>query len=218
MMSDQPTGAESRKWKKGLFRLIMVTALAPALYWAYWDTLGNRFRTVCPTDGVYQSAMLPPAALAKAVRTRNIRSVVDLRSEPSSFPPADERRVLTDLDVRYFHLPSPQVPALATVDKFLELSSDPDNYPMLIHCRHGEGRSVLFAALHRIEFDGWSVEEARRATRLLHFRGTFGPNGKKGMFMGSYEPRLSRVPRLSRSAARRNWLAPASVSAVLAAP
>ena len=194
MASDQ--GREKtgpRSWKKRLLGLLVVTGLGVGIYWGYWFTLGDRFTTICSVHGVHHSAAPRPTALTKIVKKNNIRSVVDLRSSPRGLMPADEGRLLEGLGVRYHHLPTPQVPALETVDQFLALNNDPDNFPMLIHCHHGEGRSVLFAALHRIEFDGWPIEEARQATRLFAFRGAFGPKGPKGKFMRSYEPRLQKT-------------------------
>ena len=188
----------SRKWRKGLLGLIVAAGLGSGLYWAYWFTLGDRFTAICSVHQVYHSAAPSPAALARIVENREIRSVVDLRSSPRGFMPSDESRLLATLGVRYFHLPTPQVPKLETVDQFLELGIDSDNFPMLIHCHHGEGRSVLFAALHRIEFDSWPVEQARKATKLLSFRGSFGPNGAKGKFIRSYEPRLKKTAAGSR--------------------
>jgi len=35
--------------------------------------------------------------------------------------------------------------------------------PLLIHCMHGAGRARLFAAIYRIEFEGWTVERAARS-------------------------------------------------------
>ena len=194
MASDQGGGElGSRQWKKRLLALIVAAGLGTGLYWGYWFTLGDRFTAICSEHGVFHSAAPRPAALTRIVKRNNIHSVVDLRSSPRGLMPADEGRLLDRLGVRYHHLPTSQVPALETVDQFLELGLDPDNFPMLIHCHHGEGRSVLFAALHRIEFDDWPIEEARQATRLLHFRGAFGPNGPKGKFMRSYKPRLKKT-------------------------
>ena len=200
MASDQERGTlGSQKWKKRLLGLIVVAGLGTGLYWGYWFTLGDRFTTICLAHEVHHSAAPRPAALARIVESNNIRSVVDLRSSPRGLMPVDEGRLLKNLGVRYHHLPTPQVPELETVDLFLELGLDPDNFPMLIHCHHGEGRSVLFAALHRIEFDDWPIEEARQATRLFAFRGTFGPKGPKGKFMRSYEPRLKKTVNPSQS-------------------
>ena len=74
------------------------------------------------------------------------------------------------------------------MDAFLDLMRT-DPFPVLIHCHDGFGRSVLFSALYRIEFEGWSNEEARRATRLFPWWGSFKPGSAKGDYLRCYVPR-----------------------------
>ncbi len=178
-----------KKWQKISLAIILLAGLAAGLSWGYWTTLGHRFSTITP-GRVYQSAVMPAADLAETVRDKKIKAVIDLRTDESaSLSPQEESRLLEELGVRYHHLPSKHVPEDTTVDAFLKIAVDPENYPMLIHCHHGEGRSVLFAALYRIEFEGWDNEKARKAAKLLHFRGAFGPDGEKGKFLRAYVPR-----------------------------
>ncbi|MFZ5766876.1 MAG: fused DSP-PTPase phosphatase/NAD kinase-like protein [Thermodesulfobacteriota bacterium] len=180
-----------KRWPRTLLVIILLICLTIALSWGYWATSGHRFTTITP-DRVYQSAVIPAEDLPATVRDKKLKAVIDLRTnESTDFPPQEEGRLLEKLGVRYYHLPSKQVPEEETVAAFLKIAADPDNYPMLIHCHHGEGRSVLFAAIYRIEFEGWNNEKARKATRLLHFRGTFGPDGEKGAFLRAYAPRLT---------------------------
>ncbi len=179
-----------KRWQKILLAAILTVGLATAFFRGYWATIGHRFTTITP-DRVYQSAAVPAESLSEIVRDKRIKAVIDLRtSESKDFPPEQERRLLEKLGVCYYHLPSKQIPEDKTVDAFLEIAANPENYPMLIHCHHGEGRAVLFAAIYRIEFEGWDNETARKASRLFHFRGTFGPDGKKGRFLRNYVRRL----------------------------
>ena len=77
--------------------------------------------------------------------------------------------------------------------------ADPANRPALLHCEHGEGRSVLFAALYRIAFEGDDNETAwRRSARLpvgLRFLGAvwpglaaFGRDSVKGSYLLEFDP------------------------------
>jgi protein tyrosine phosphatase (PTP) superfamily phosphohydrolase (DUF442 family) len=186
--------AGRRRALRILLSVIVVVGLGLALRYGWWQTFGDRFATI--SEGkVYQSAQMGPGALESAVETYGLRSVLDLRyatEEPEQR--AEQIETLERLGVRYLHLPTDQVPELETVDRFLELASDPENLPMLIHCKHGEGRSVLFSALYRIEFDGWDNDEARKASRLLHFRGSFSRGAPKGEFLMEYQPRLEETP------------------------
>jgi len=146
------------------------------------------------TEGkVYQSGALSDSALEKAVKRHHLRTVIDLRKPPDDDPEKIEHEgeVLAALGVDHVRLPAGQVPLDSTVDQFLEVMSDPSSYPVLIHCHHGFGRSVLFSALYRIEFEGWDNEAARHATR--HFLrlpfSSFDDEEEKGAYLKNYVPR-----------------------------
>ncbi len=168
-----------------------VAVLAIGSPYGHWVLIENRFRTI--TAGkVYQSGEFEQGALVDKVRQLGVRTVIDLRQEGPEVVDA-ERAALQGEGVQYTNLPSGQVPRDGTVDSFLEIMERQDTYPVLIHCEHGQGRSVLFAALYRIEFEGWSNERACRATRLLPGRGSFEPDTPKGTYLRAYEPRRRAV-------------------------
>lgn len=169
---------------------VLASVLA-CLWWAlgeYRDTL----RTI--TEGkVYQSGLLAPDDLRNEARRLGIRTVIDLREPPEEV--RDERAVLSALGVKHIHLPSTQVPDDGTVNRFLELMNDPVAYPVLIHCYHGTGRSVLFSAIYRVEFEGWDREKARLATRTalrwLLPDASFAAEAPKGAYLLKYPTRRS---------------------------
>lgn len=164
--------------------------------YAWWATAGHRLVTI--TEGqVYQSAEVEPDDLVALSRERGFKAVIDLRDTRPEAIEA-EHAALEAAGIRHLHVPSLQEPTAATIENVLALMADPANRPLLIHCEHGEGRSVLFAALHRIENEGWSNEEAwRGASRLpaaLSFLNwlvpgiaSFSRNGSKGRILFGYE-------------------------------
>jgi len=174
-----------------VFTLVVIFALVAATgWWLYWTRVQNRFTTITPGEG-YQSSAMSADEMAELVHEYGIRTVVDLRFEDEAEENiAAERRVLADLGVTFLHLPSKQVPNDETVDRYLEYVADEEHRPILIHCKHGEGRSVLFAALYRVEFEGWSNERARQATRLILWRSGFALDRPKGLYLDQYQPRL----------------------------
>lgn len=44
--------------------------------------------------------------------------------------------------------------------RFLQFVADPQNWPILMHCKVGLGRTGTMAALARYTFDGWTMEQA----------------------------------------------------------
>lgn len=180
--------SHARRISRVIGVVFLVGVLAAGAGYGYWTLFDYRFSTV--TKGqVYRSGAMPPEALLTKVRRYEIRAVIDLRMPG---PEVDaERTALAQVGVKHFHLPSDQVPGGETIDAFLEILSRCEYRPVLIHCKHGEGRAVLFSAIYRIEFEGWSNERARRASRLLPFFGSFRTDARKGMFICNYVPRVA---------------------------
>jgi len=67
---------------------------------------------------------------------------------------------------------------------------DPENYPVLIHCHHGVGRSRLFSSIYRIEYENYSNEDARvKARYLWELSGNFSKSSEKGNYLLNYKKR-----------------------------
>lgn len=144
--------------------LVAAVAAAGGIY-LHWANLGGRYVTVAPGK-VYQSAALPQQRLLRHVESEGLRAVIDLRDDHRE-QVAAEGEALARIGVKHFHLPTNIPPSDATVAEFLAIVQDPANQPLLIHCEHGEGRSVLFAGLYRVAMEGKSNEAAWRETVRL---------------------------------------------------
>lgn len=46
------------------------------------------------------------------------------------------------------------------LEQFFKIMDDPDNWPVYIHCMGGRHRTGTLCALFRMEYDGWTVEDA----------------------------------------------------------
>ncbi len=170
--------------------VLLITMLIAAAGYTYWSVFDHRFLAV--TDGkVYRSGAMPIEALENKVRKYKIRTVIDLR-KPDDAVHA-EHTAMNQLGVRHFSLPAEQPPKAATVKSFLRIMKNHEHYPVLIHCEHGEGRSVLFSAIYRIEFENWSNERARRASRVILYKSSFSSDRSKGIFLHNYVPLLKSV-------------------------
>ncbi len=168
--------------------LLCVLASVVACLWLALGEYRDTVRTI--TEGrIYQSGVLAPDDLRDEVRRLGIRTVIDLREPLGEVQ--GERAVLLALGVEHVHMPTGQIPEESTVSRFLDVMSDPATYPVLIHCHHGTGRSVLFSAIYRIEFEGWDREQARLATRsnlrwLLFPGASFAVGAPKGNYLLEY--------------------------------
>jgi len=172
--------------------------------WKLYD-IHVRHRLGTVTLGkVYQSGAMPPGEMQAVARRLGLRTVIDLRT----FTLGQDSTNTTDIEtikaegaslaaigVRQIHLPTPQVPSDETVDRFLKVMADPANLPTLIHCYHGIGRTELFVAVYRIEFEKWTNERARAKTRAILAGSSFSDHAEKGQFLINYKPHLDRLLR-----------------------
>lgn len=156
---------------RGLLALLLLLAVA-GTYYAWWLHVDHRFREI-DADRVYQSAAIPPRALERFVSEHHIKSVLDLRNDTSRDDDiAREHEELTRLGVHHAHLPMSPDPQLDEIDRAARFLLDEDNHPVLVHCHHGEGRSVMMAALYRVlseqtDFDTAVWRTARLPEELM---------------------------------------------------
>lgn len=195
-------GTANRR-RRIVLAMVGLCVLASALTYIWWDTRRDRIRTI--SEGrVYQSGEFAPDKLREEVRRLGIRTVIDLREPPEVAE--RERQALAATDARYVNLPTAWEPKQDTIDRFVEMMRDPTVYPVLVHCKHGTGRSVLFSAIYRVEFEGWDNERARLATRSplrwLTPGGSFAVDAPKGKILLGYVRRgPATAPQGSSSAA-----------------
>jgi protein tyrosine phosphatase (PTP) superfamily phosphohydrolase (DUF442 family) len=155
-------------------------------YLGYWAAMG-RYAVVDPGH-LYRAAELPPWRLVEECGRLGIRTVVDFRTGSESVDA--EAEALREIGVRHAHLATDQVPSPEVVEAFLEIMSDEENHPVLIHCHHGVGRTGLHAAIYRMEFQGWSNKRARFEAMLLAGFDSFQEGTDKARFIEAYTPQL----------------------------
>jgi protein tyrosine phosphatase (PTP) superfamily phosphohydrolase (DUF442 family) len=99
------------------------------------------WRSGQPTKEGYQS-----------LAEQGIKTVVNLRVE---FP---QDKDLLPKGVNYVYIPikDQHEPTTEQAKAFIDVVSNPDNWPVLVHCKGGEGRAGVMAALVRHSFDGWN--------------------------------------------------------------
>lgn len=176
-----------RPARGGLGILLLALAAGGA-----WYALHGQYRFATIRDGVYyRSGTMPPERLQSVVQQHGIRTVIDFRF--ASDDTERERAAMAAVGVAYHNLPTVQVPSDETVAAFLAILEDPANQPVLAHCHHGVGRAPLFAAIYRIEHEGFTPEQARQAAKLITFTGDFAPDGDKGGYLASYRPRRAAL-------------------------
>src|SRR5262249_28612621 len=102
-------------------------------------------------------------------------------------------------------VPPSRVPALQpqVLAPFFKLFDDPNNYPILLHCKAGLHRTGVLVAVYRIEYEGWSAaaalreltdngfgEDAATAANdyIKQYILTYRPRERRGTFLGAALP------------------------------
>jgi len=170
-------------WKTVIVVFVLLVVVGGFL--GYWE-LSDKFVTVHKRN-LYRSAEIPSDKLLKLSQKLGIRTVVDLRVEGDKAQ--IEKNLLNTIGVKHIHLPSGQIPKQKAVEAFIAIMDDPQNRPVLLHCIHGVGRTGIFSAIYRIEYQNWSHTRALLEAMLLAGFGSFLPNSDKAKFIKTYRPR-----------------------------
>ena len=117
---------------------------------------------------VLRTAQPSPLLLRWAVHHHGIRSLVSLRGRTPGFESAFARE--HGLRLFSFNLSASRPPRQQDVERFLAILADPENHPVLVHCRNGVDRTGYMLALYRVSQQGWDTDRAlREMNRHLQF-------------------------------------------------
>jgi protein tyrosine phosphatase (PTP) superfamily phosphohydrolase (DUF442 family) len=111
-------------------------------------------------DHVYRGAQ-PTNSGFKDLAELGIKTVVDLR-DIGEHSQADERKVVTDLGMRYISIPMQgmSTPKNEQVAAVLRLLNDTTGEPVFVHCKRGADRTGTVIAVYRISHDSWENKRA----------------------------------------------------------
>jgi len=164
----------------------------------------HRFRTVrnlrtVETGALYRSGQMSREGFDRAVRERDIRTVISVREgRNSSTSQTDEfePQYCEAAGLKFHRLPQPNwegtadgTPGEDVVRIFLNLLDNPEETPrpILIHCFAGEHRTGAMVAIYRMEYDGWRNDEAiEEMTSFGNLRTTYAKSLL--MYLGNYTP------------------------------
>ncbi|MBC7741575.1 MAG: tyrosine-protein phosphatase [Bdellovibrionaceae bacterium] len=110
----------------------------------------------------------PSEAGLKILIKKKIRTIIDLEDSNSAIQA--EKKFLANTNIRHISIPinSLRTPKDADVKKIQDLLNDSANFPIYIHCQHGEDRTGLMVGLYRWEH-GMAAADAYREMLALGF-------------------------------------------------
>jgi len=120
---------------------------------------------------VYRSAWVEPDVMQELIEHYQIRTVVNLciPGEMGEQRWVDEKNAVVGSGAKFVPLNMPfQVePNAEIISQHIDLLSDPNNYPLLVHCQHGVTRTAKFLALYDMIFHGKTADESLDAMPLF---------------------------------------------------
>ncbi len=171
------------RWSLIVF-ILLIVGVAPVVYYRAHYAYAKRLRTVVPGE-VYRSGQLTAEGFRDAVQRLGIKTVVNLQDD---YPSPDlqqsffahgtikETQVCRELDVRYVFIAPGVLPRDAgpsqrpeAIEEMLKLFDNRANYPILLHCKAGLHRTGCMAAIYRMEYQGWTPEQAVEEMRTNGF-------------------------------------------------
>ncbi len=107
---------------------------------------------------IYRSAQPSPLMLRYLVSRYQVRSILNLRGRTPGYESAFAAR--NGLRLYTLDLSSRTPPTEAEVERLLDILTDAENHPILVHCRNGVDRSGYMVGLYRIEAESWDADRA----------------------------------------------------------
>uniref|UniRef100_A0A7C4QNX8 DSP-PTPase phosphatase fused to NAD+ Kinase domain-containing protein n=1 Tax=Schlesneria paludicola TaxID=360056 RepID=A0A7C4QNX8_9PLAN len=137
-----------------MFALLGVAFLAALGGLAVWRHHRYKHFAVHEAGRVYRSAWVEADVMAELVRRYGIRTVVNL-CRPGEMGPTravEERVAVESAGARLLELPLPDTadPHDPRLAPHIAALSNPENYPLLIHCQHGVNRTARTLAMYEV--------------------------------------------------------------------
>lgn len=106
------------------------------------------------STNLYRSAQ-PTAEGMKNLKKMGIETIVNLRSFHS------DRDEIGDIDLAYEHIyMKAWDPENKEAIRFLQIMTNTNRLPVLVHCKHGSDRTGTMCAIYRIVVEGWTKPDA----------------------------------------------------------
>ncbi len=154
--------------KKPPLKIIVLSLLLTSSVYGYYFTQRNlpHFHTI--KDGVLYRSGQPRGTGLQYLRLKGIKTLINLRS-PNSDGTPEEKEFAEGNNMNFHNIPlgRTKISMEESVKKFMDVVSDPSNWPVLVHCSRGKERSGLMSAVFRIEKQGWRNEVALAETFKL---------------------------------------------------
>ncbi len=154
---------------KYLIRLLIAVFALSLITWLLYQSWADTLHVVIP-DRVYRSAQLPPQNLERAIKTKHIKTILNLRGpNPNAQWYQEELRISKQLGVHHYDLvfASHERPPAERIRQLIYLLQNAPQ-PILLHCLGGADRSGFASAIALILDKNASLAESERQFSWRH--------------------------------------------------
>lgn len=162
----------SRAGVVGAVLLAGLVVGVPLAYRSYTSVKYRNFRVVEP-GVLYRSGQMTASGLADTVERYGIKTVVSLRDVRDDGKPAPDKDEVSYCaahgvkhvvlsPAKWYAADGQPAPVEPNVREFMKIMDDPAAKPVLVHCFAGIHRTGGYVSLYRIEYQGWTPDEAIR--------------------------------------------------------
>ena len=109
---------------------------------------------------IYRAGQPSPLFLRRLIKREQIQTLVNLRGKTPGYESAFAAH--HGLRLYSFDLSAHRAPRDDDVARFLAILADPENHPILVHCRNGADRTGYMLGIYRVSTSDWTPERAAR--------------------------------------------------------
>lgn len=195
-----------------LFGSIIATfMIAAPLGYKWWHLREFRNFHVVEEGVLYRCGQLTLPRLQQIVTENNIKTVISLRDGDSPLDEQEEKWVKSTPTMRFYRIPhrdwnpdsTGKIPAEIGLRAFRAVMDDPANYPVLVHCFAGVHRTGTMCAVFRMDYQGWTNDEAMTEMRAMGYT-ILDEHEDVHRYFLRYRPPFERKTTLATPVSRKN--------------
>lgn len=126
------------------------------------------------TENIYRGGR-PKEKELKILKEMGVKTIINLEDNEDALQ--TEKVIARDLKMRWISSPmsSEIYPTDEQLNDILSALTDEDNFPIFIHCKHGEDRTGLIIGLYRVFKNGWNPRIAYEEMLEYDFHPEYRP-------------------------------------------
>lgn len=102
----------------------------------------------------------PSSSDYKFLKKEGIKVVLNIENNQAAID--KDKKYAAQYKMKFLSFPMDwaTAPDPKQVDEILKVLQDSNNFPVFLHCKHGEDRTGMVIGLYRVEVEGWKAEDA----------------------------------------------------------